>query len=106
MYKINVEFRGVKTWEVILALKSISQLLSTKVRSLQSEVSLDYVDERFDNNYEIKGNGWRIKIVKEDVDIRYGIPISVTHVEAEGDKDKVENIIKELKLRLFKASGI
>lgn len=86
MYKISVEFRGVKAWEVILAFKSV----------IKKDI----------DNYEILGDGWRAKIVKEGVDIRYGMSIPVTYIEAEGDRDKVERVIKELRLRLFKASGI
>ncbi|MEM3832551.1 MAG: hypothetical protein QW128_02995 [Thermoprotei archaeon] len=85
MYKITTELRGVKVWEVLLVFR-------------------DY--DKNVNNYEIGGNDWLIRIVKEDTDIIHGIEIPVIYIEAEGNEEKVNKMLKEIKLRLFKASGI
>ncbi|MGB9729548.1 MAG: hypothetical protein ACP5IZ_08040 [Thermoprotei archaeon] len=85
MYKVIAELRGVKVWEVLLVFRDYSENV---------------------NDREIKGDDWSIRIIKEDTDIVHGIEIPVIHIEAEGNKEKINKILKEIKLRLFKASGI
>lgn len=89
MYKVITELRGVKAWEVLLVFKDYSKDESNHI----------YHDE-------IRGNDWRIRIVEESSDIIHGMEIPVIRIEAEGNEEKVNKILKEIKLRLFKASGI
>ncbi len=85
MYRVIAELRGVKVWEVLLVFRDYNENVS---------------------DHEIRGDDWSIRIVKEDTDVIHGIEIPITYIEAEGNEEKVNRILREIKLRLFKASGI
>lgn len=85
MYKKRLKFNGYKAWELLSVLETIGK--------------------RDDNN-SIKGNGWSARIIKEDVEsIFRSFSLPVVELEIEGDKEHVDSLIKELKLRLLKAGG-
>jgi len=65
---------------------------------------LESLGKRDDNS--ISGNGWRARIIKEDMESTFrGFLLPTTILEVEGDEERVNSLIKELRLRLLKAGG-
>jgi hypothetical protein len=84
MYKKKLKFSGYKAWELLLVLEEIGKR---------------------DKDNSIKGEEWVARIIKESEEFRFGILLPITEVEFEGNKERVDNLIRELKLRLLKAGG-
>lgn len=86
MSNIELELRGVKRWEVILALEK----LGGEVRN-----------ERIINNRD----KWCAVIINEGVEMRYGFLIPFIKIRVYGKDENVKELINKLKLRLLKAGG-
>ncbi len=83
MLKITLKFNGYKAWELLTVLKEFG--------TCEGDL--------------IKGNGWRARIIKEYEEFRFNFSLPITEVEIEGDDNHVNNLIKELKIRLLKGGG-
>lgn len=80
-----MQFRGIKTWEIIAVLKELGGI---------------------NENNVIKIDECIIKIINEHTEISFNLMLPVVEIEVEGKSEiTIKNLLNELKLRLFKAGG-